>query len=514
MNIIETVGLTKKFGDFTANDGIDLSVEQGEIKAIVGENGAGKSTLMNMLYGLLTPTSGKILIRGEEVHFSSPTDAIASGLGMVHQHFKLVPALTVSQNIVLGAEELMTWKLGKLPFIDSKKQVASVQAAIDLFRMELKATDRVSDLSVGLKQRVEIMKMLYRDVELLILDEPTAVLTPQEVLELVATLKELKAQGKTIVVITHKLGEVLAMSDSVTVIKRGQVVADLKTADTNERELAQLMVGRNVVLSVERHDHDTSHNEVTYCTNNLCTTDDQGHPVLFDIGLEVRQGEILGIAGVEGNGQSELIRVLTGLTTSTKGTTHLHGRDITNLWPRTIRDAGVGIIHEDRYAHGLCRELTIPENAIAGYHHRPDVCRHGLLQKSAIKDKAARLTEEYDIRFADIDGPLSQLSGGNAQKVIIAREFDAEPSLLIASQPTRGVDVGSIEFIHRKILELRDRGAAILLVSSELTEIMSLSDRIAVMYKGRIIGEIKDVAHASTEEVGLLMAGVQTGSAD
>ena len=506
--IVETVGLSKKFGDFTANDAIDLCVAQGEIKAIVGENGAGKSTLMNMLYGLLTPTSGRILVRGEEQSFSSPADAIHAGLGMVHQHFKLVPSLTVWENVVLGIEQRVRTRFGGLPFIDSRRQRADVQAAADRFGMDLNVEAKVADLSVGLKQRVEILKMLYRDVEILILDEPTAVLTPQEVEGLVVTLRELKTQGKTVIVITHKLSEVMKLSDSVTIIKRGRVVADLKTAQTSERELAQLMVGRDVVLSVARDARDCSTHDVVYAVSRLSTTDEHGKQALRDIDLVVRRGEVLGIAGVEGNGQSELLKVLTGLMTTTQGRVTLEGRDLTNAWPMEIREAGVGIIQEDRYQHGLCRELTISENVIAGYHERPDVCRGGLLRTAEIDAKRDRLIDEYDIRVADAAGALGQLSGGNAQKVVIAREFDTEPTLLIASQPTRGVDVGSIEFIHRKILDLRDKGTAVLLISSELSEIMSLSDRIAVMYKGGIIGEIADASHASTTAIGLLMAGV------
>jgi len=508
MNIVETVGLTRTFGDFVANDGIDLRVAQGEIKAIVGENGAGKSTLMNMLYGLLTPTSGSIRVRGTECTFGSPADAIKAGLGMVHQHFKLVPSLSVWENVVLGIEKRVQTRAGRLPFIDARGQIGEVQAASDRYGMQLDVTATVGDLSIGLKQRVEILKMLYRDVEILILDEPTAVLTPQEVDGLIVTLNELKAQGKTIIVITHKLSEVMQLSDSVTVIKRGHVVADLRTAQTNERELAQLMVGRDVVLTLHRDERDCSGNDVAYQVRGLSTTDEHGKQVLSDIDLDVRRGEVLGIAGVEGNGQSELLKVLTGLMTATHAATTLEGRDLTNAMPTAIREAGVGIIHEDRYQHGLCRELTISENVIAGYHERPDVCRHGLLRPHEIAGKRDRLIEEYDVRVADPDGVVSQLSGGNAQKVIIAREFDAAPKLLIASQPTRGVDVGSIEFIHRKILQLRDAGTAVLLISSELSEIMTLSDRIVVMYKGRIIGEIDDVAHASTTAIGLLMAGI------
>lgn len=509
MNVIETVGITKRFGDFTANDGIDLSVQKGEIKAIVGENGAGKSTLMNMLYGLLTPTEGKILLYGKEVHFSSPLDAIQSGLGMVHQHFKLVPSLSVYENIVLGIE--MNRQIGgiKIPLLNRKAQRKQVQEAIDKFGFELNAADIVEGLSIGLRQRVEIMKMLYRNVDILILDEPTAVLTPQEAEELIVNLKELKKQGKTIIVITHKLGEVMSLADSVTVIKRGCVVGNVNTKDTNERELAQMMVGRDVVLRVSKEQHDVSSNDVVYELNGVSTMGVNGKELLTNICLSVRRGEILGVAGVEGNGQSELVKVLTGLMTVTHGTVSMEGTDITNGWPERIRASGVGMIHEDRYAQGLCRSMDINENVIAGYHSRPDVCaKSGLLRKPVIRQKRDDMIRDYDIRVADPDGVVSQMSGGNAQKLIIAREFSSDPRMVIASQPTRGVDVGSIEFIHNRILELAKEGVGVLLISSELSEVMSLSDRIVVMYKGQIIGEV-DAAIATKEQIGLLMAGIK-----
>ncbi|WP_101696305.1 ABC transporter ATP-binding protein [Clostridium minihomine] len=511
MNVIETVGITKKFGEFTANDSIDLTVRKGEIKAIVGENGAGKSTLMNMLYGLLTPTSGKILIHEKEVHFSSPLDAIQAGLGMVHQHFKLVPSLTVCENIVLGIEMNREVKGVRLPFLNGKKQLQKVQQAIDRFGFELNAADRVEDLSVGLRQRVEIMKMLYRDVDILILDEPTAVLTPQEAEELIENLKRLKEQGKTIIVITHKLGEVMSLSDSVTVIKRGKVVGNVETKDTSERELAQMMVGRDVVLRVSKEQTEISGAPV-YELRNISTTNTMGKEVLSDVSLSVRKGEILGVAGVEGNGQSELLKVLTGLMTVTKGSVLMEDKDITNRWPADIRDAGVGMIHEDRYAQGLCRTMDLKENAIAGYHGRSDVCAStGLLRSQAIRSKRDDMIRDFDIRVADPEGSVSQLSGGNAQKLIIAREFSSNPKVVIASQPTRGVDVGSIEFIHNRILDLAKKGVGVILISSELSEVMSLSDRIAVMYKGRIIGQV-DAASVTKEEIGLLMAGIKEAS--
>lgn len=506
--IIRTEKLTRKFDNFTANDSIDLRVDEGEIRAIVGENGAGKSTLMNMLYGLLAPTSGRLFVRGEEVTFSTPAEAINAGLGMVHQHFKLVPSLTVAENVVLGAEEAKKWKGIPLPIIDKKQETRHVQEAADRFRLDLNAATPVKNLAIGLKQRVEILKMLYRDVDILILDEPTAVLTPQEVEEFMVTLEALKAEGKTIIIITHKLSEVMRVSDSVTVIRRGKVVAEVATAETNVQELAQLMVGRDVQLAVERVPRDVSGNPIAYHTQGLETTDSKGHTVLHDINLAVREGEILGIAGVEGNGQSELLQLITGVMSSSKGKILIGDQPATNWWPMDIRDAGVGIIPEDRYQHGLCKEMTLGDNMIAGYQDRPDVCKLGFLLQSGIAAKRDQLVEEYDIRIADPLGPVGQLSGGNAQKVIVAREFYFGPRVIIAGHPTRGVDIGSIEFIHRQILRLRDTGAAIILVSSELSEIMSLSDRIAVMYRGRIVGEIEDVDNVTTTELGLLMAGV------
>ena len=508
MSIIRTVNLTKKFGDFTANDNINLAVEENEIKCIVGENGAGKTTLMNMLYGLLHPTSGKILIREKEVKINSPVDAINLGLGMVHQHFKLVPSLTVYENIFLGTELTKTvGKKLKTPFLDGEKEIAAVQDLIDRYKFELNPCAKIEDISVGERQRVEILKMLYRNVDILILDEPTAVLTPQEVDDLFVSLKELRRQGKTIVVITHKLREVMQLSDSVTVIKLGKVVGDVKTSETSERDLAQMMVGRDVVLSVTNKHEVCKDTAAAYCVGNICTTNESGKEILHNISFTVRTGEILGIAGVEGNGQSELVKILTGVMESSGGTVKINGKNITNYWPDALRKEGIGIIPEDRFAQGLCREMSIAQNCIAGYHNRLDVCSGGFMKKGEIKRKRDRMIQDYDIRVGDKDGNIGQLSGGNAQKVIIAREFESCPDVLIACQPTRGVDVGSVEFIHRQLLNFRNSGKAVLLISSELSEIMSLSDRVIVMYKGKIVGEV-DPRQATAEEVGLLMAGI------
>lgn len=509
MSIIRTMDLTKKFGDFIANDKINLSVEEGEIKCIVGENGAGKSTLMNMLYGLLRPTSGQIFIRNQEVKINSPIDAIGLGIGMVHQHFKLIPSLTVYENIFLGTE--INKNLGKkinLLFLDNKKEIEEVQKLINQYKFELNPLDKIEDISVGGRQRVEILKMLYRNVDILILDEPTAVLTPQEVDELIINLKNLSDAGKTIIVITHKLREVMELSDSVTVIRQGRVVGNVLTSETSERELAQMMVGRDVVLSVLNEHKKCENSREYYCVNGICTINENRKEVLRNITYSVKSGEILGVAGVEGNGQTELVKVITGVMKSTKGTISINGKDITNYWPDELRKNQIGIIPEDRFGQGLCKDMSVALNCIAGYHNRPDICKGNLLVKNKIDEKRDRLMKEYDIRVGDVNGNISQLSGGNAQKVIIAREFDSKPKLMIACQPTRGVDVGSIEFIHQQLINFRNAGNAILLISSDLSEIMSLSDRVIVMYKGEIIGET-DPKTATLEEVGLLMAGVR-----
>lgn len=500
--MIKTIDLTKKFGDFTANDHISLSVKPQEIKCIVGENGAGKTTLMNMLYGLLEPTQGRIYIRDQEVKMKSPIDAIKNGIGMVHQHFMLVPSLTVFENILLGTE---IKKVSVL--IDKNKEVEKVAALIKEYHFDLNPMDKIEDISVGSRQRVEILKMLYRNVDILILDEPTAVLTPQETDDLIANLKELKKQGKTIIIITHKLREVMEASDSVTIIKGGKVIGSMQTKDTNEQELAQMMVGRNVVLTVQNDHFQEQSAKVVYQVRNLTTENVFGKKVVNKVSFEVHKGEILGIAGVEGNGQSELVKLMSGLMISTEGNITFEGKTITNYWPKQIRKAGIGIIPEDRYAQGLCREMSLGDNFIAGYHDKPSVCRFGILQRNKINRKRDEMIKKYDIRVGDLRENVSALSGGNAQKIVVAREISENPELLIACQPTRGIDIGSIESIHKRLLEYREQGNSVILISSELSEIMSLSDRVIVMYKGEISGEIEP-KKASMMEVGLLMAGI------
>lgn len=511
MDIIKTVDLTKKFGTFTANHNINISVREGEIKAIVGENGAGKSTLMNMLYGLLKPTSGEIYLRGRLIHFHSPEDAISQGIGMVHQHFKLVPSLTVFENVILGVEIHKTvtikGKTIKTFKIDHKTEKEKVEKLIKTYNFNLSASDRVKDLSIGAKQKVEILKMLYRNVSILIFDEPTAVLTPQEIEIFYQTLKDLKAVGTSIILITHKLQEVMDISDSVTVIKKGEVVKHLETKHTNQKELAQLMVGRDVLLRVNKTYKDYSDQPVLYTCKSLTTVNHEGRKIVDNVSFQIKKGEIVGIAGVEGNGQSELIDVMSGLLKATSGQILLGDKDITNKWPSDLRKEHIAFIPEDRYEQGLCKDMSIKDNMIAGYHHDESTTKLGLISSKKTTQKTQDLIHRYDIRVSDSEGLISSLSGGNAQKVIIAREFNSSPELLIAAQPTRGVDIGAIEFIHKSLLELQKQGKSILLISSELSEIMNLSDRILVMYKGKIIGEL-DAKTATREKVGYLMMGI------
>lgn len=508
MSAIKTVDLTKKFDKFVANDKINLVVEKNEIKCIVGENGAGKTTLMNMLYGVLQPTSGKVLINDKPVTFRNPQDAIDCGIGMVHQHFKVVPSLTVYENILLGTE--ITKKYGFLSFIDKEAERKAVKELIEQYHFQLDADEKVENLSVGQCQQLEILKMLYRNVDILILDEPTAVLTPQEVDWLIDNLKNLSKAGKTIIVITHKLREVMALSDSVTVIRHGKVVGETKTSETNEKELAQMMVGRDVVLTVSNKNEKNCGERVVYRVKDIHVDGEAGQEVLHGVSFEVHEGEIYGIAGVEGNGQSELVRILTGMMISKSGTVEIDGHDITNCWPDQLREEKIGIIPEDRYKHGLCRDMSLADNCVAGYLKDKTICNYGVMNRKAMQNRCQEYVEKYDIRIADEFGNVSQLSGGNAQKIIVAREFESKPKLIIACQPTRGVDVGSIEYIHQQLLNFKNEGNAVLLISSELTEVMSLSDRIGVMFKGNIIQEVKPKGTSATK-MGLLMAGTRGG---
>lgn len=512
--IIETRDLTKKYGDFTANSNINLKVEEGEIRAIIGENGAGKSTLMNMLYGILEPTSGSILFKGKEVHFKSPKDAIELGIGMVHQHFKLSPSLSIYENIVLGAETVKHHRIFgkdvKGVLIDNKQERKVIQELVDRFNFDLNINDKVGDISVGAKQRVEILKMLYRDVELLILDEPTAVLIPQEVDDLIKRMIALKKAGKTIIIITHKLNEVKMCADTISVIRHGKLIDTVpNNSETTDEDLAQMMVGRPVLLRVKKSGKPAG-TTVKYSVHNLSAVDSEKKKLLDNISFDIRENEIVGIAGVEGNGQTELMWALSGLLETCSGHIEIEGKDITGMWPDQVREQGIGIVPEDRYAQGLCLQDKISNNLITGYHGTRDYCRMGVMNYRAVHEKAVELVKQYDIRLSSgVDANVSSLSGGNAQKVIIAREFNRKPKVLLVSQPTRGVDIGAIEFIHNQILAMRDSGTAILVISSDLSEVTGLADRVLVMSKGKITGEF-DASKVDFKELGLYMSGVKS----
>ncbi|GAB2968153.1 ABC transporter ATP-binding protein [Nocardioides montaniterrae] len=494
---LELRGLTKRFGDFTANDHIDLTVEPGEIHCLLGENGAGKSTLMNMLYGLLTPTEGEILADGRPLELAGPSDAIEAGIGMVHQHFMLVPVFTVAENVMLGREE--TWMGGVL---DRAAAVAKVRDLSARYGLAVDPEAKVEDLPVGVQQRVEIIKALANDARVLILDEPTAVLTPQEIDELMGIMRELKKQGTSVIFITHKLREVKAVGDKITVIRRGKVVGTAEPT-TSEADLAAMMVGRAVQLVVDKPPADVGATVLE--ARDLAVVDHRGFQVVKGVSFQARAGEILGIAGVQGNGQTEVIKSLLGLIRPDAGTILLEGRDITRHNPRKSLDDGIGFIPEDRGHDGFVGAFSVRENLILDLYRNDEFSRGPALRTAAIEANARQRIEQFDIRTQSTGSTVGSLSGGNQQKVVVAREFSRPLKVLIASQPTRGVDVGSIEFIHRRIVEERDHGTAVILVSTELDEIFALSDRIAVMYDGRIVGVV--TPDISREEIGLMMAG-------
>lgn len=495
---IEMRGVVKRFGALVANDAVTLRIAPRSIHAVVGENGAGKSTAMNVLYGLYTPEAGEILLHGRPVRFASPRDAIAAGLGMVHQHFMLVPTLTVLENIVLGAEP----RAGlTVDYGGARRKLLDLCAQ---YRLRANPDALIGELSVGEQQRVEILKTLYRGAEILILDEPTAVLTPPEVEELFAVLRALRAQGKTIIIITHKLNEVLALSDRVTVMRDGKVVGEVETSRTSAEELARLMVGRDVLLRVEKTPAQPK--DVLLEVDRLTLIKPNGARALQEVSFQVRAGEVVGVAGVEGNGQSELIECLAGLLKPTAGDVRLLGRSIVGLSPRAVRAMGVAHIPEDRHKRALLLDFNLEDNAVLGDHHRPPAARFGFLDRAYIRRHTEALLRDFDVRPPNPLAPSRSLSGGNQQKLVVGREFELPPKLLLVAQPTRGVDIGAIEFIHRKLLALRDAGVGVLLVSAELEEVLSLSDRLLVMYAGRLVGEV-DPARASHAELGLLMTG-------
>jgi len=495
--ILELHGITKRFPGLTANDAIDLTVRQGEVHAICGENGAGKSTLMKILYGLYQPDEGTISVRGQEVKIAGPSKAVSLGIGMVHQHFMLIPRLTVTENIILGQEPR------RGPALKLEDGIARVAELCKQYGFSLNPRAAVGELSVGEQQRVEILKVLYRGAEILILDEPTAVLVPQEVRELFVNLANLRREGKTIIFISHKLDEVLAIADRVTVIRRGKVVGTVDAAATTKAQLAEMMVGRPVLLNLDRVE--VRPGEPLLEINDL-TVDTSGRAALKNVSFSVRAGEIYGIAGVEGNGQSELVEAIIGLRAMKGGDVRIDGRSIRGLTIKAIRDLGVGLIPEDRHKHGLVLPMSVAENSILGFQREKRFRRGGGLDYRGIEDFTAGLVRQFDIRLAGTDVPAHALSGGNQQKVILAREFSRSPKVLVAAQPTRGLDIGASEFVRNQILAAKRAGQAVLLVSADLEEVMSLSDRIGVIYNGEIVAELAGRA-ATAEELGLYMTG-------
>ncbi|WP_462259063.1 ABC transporter ATP-binding protein [Vagococcus teuberi] len=496
--VIEMRDITKQFGDFKANDNINLQIRKGEIHALLGENGAGKSTLMNVLSGLLQPTSGQIYMDGQPVTIANPTDAKRLGIGMVHQHFMLVDAFTVTENIILGDEPT------KSGVLDKKKSVEDLKRISEQYGMEVNPDALISDISVGMQQRVEILKTLYRGANILIFDEPTAVLTPQEIDELIMTMKELVKEGKSIIIITHKLDEIKKVADRCTVIRRGKSIETVNVKDVSSQQLADLMVGRSVSFKTEKEPSNPK--EVILSVKDLHVKDNRGLEAIKGLDLDVRAGEVVGIAGIDGNGQTELIQAITGLKKIESGKVMLRDKDITNLRPRQITESNVGHVPEDRHKYGLVLDMTLSENiALQTYYHEP-FSKNGVLNYNYMDSYARKLIEEYDVRTTSEHAQAKSLSGGNQQKAIIAREMDRDPELLIVSQPTRGLDVGAIEYIHKRLINHRDKGNAVLVVSFELEEILNVSDRIAVIHAGQIVG-IVDPKETTENELGLLMAG-------
>jgi len=498
--MLELRNITKRFGAVLANDHVNIKVGPGTIHAIVGENGAGKSTAMRIAYGFYKADSGEILVDGQTREINSPHDAIALGVGMVHQHFMLVETMTVAENIVLGAEP------GSAIALDLNSAASQIRQLSEEFKLAVNPDEPVEHLSVGQQQRVELLKALYRHARLLILDEPTAVLTPLEVEEFFSILRRMREQGKTVIIITHKLSEVLAISDEVTVMRDGKVVGCLQTKDTNAAELARLMVGREVLLRLEKGEAKIGEAELN--VKSLTVTANDGTKRVDNVSFQVRKGEIVGIAGVEGNGQTELVEALAGLVGAAllSGEIEFEDKNIATRGARSRRELGIAHIPEDRHRRGLLLDFTLAENSILGVHYRKPIVSYAgvFLDDMAIQRRVGEIIERFDVRPANPTLPARALSGGNQQKLIIGREFYVGPKLLLVSQPTRGVDIGAIEFIHRKLVELRDGGSAVLLVSAELEEVTSLSDRLLIIHQGRIAGEV-DPKVATLEEIGLLM---------
>ncbi|MGH3665882.1 MAG: ABC transporter ATP-binding protein [Egibacteraceae bacterium] len=500
--VLEARGITKRFPGVLANADVDLALHAGEILCLLGENGAGKSTLMNIVYGLYQPDAGELRVNGEAVRLDSSADAIAHGIGMVHQHFQLVPVLTVAENVVLGQEP----RSGPLlNLAQARRDVAELSRR---YGLAVDPDAVVGDLSVGAQQRVELVKALYRNADILILDEPTAVLTPGEVTEFFEVVRSLVAQGKSVVFITHKLKEVLAVADTVTVLRDGRVVGTADPQEATEATLAAMMVGRDVVFEVDKKAAEAGRPVLVVA--GLVVADDRGAVTVDGLDLVARAGEIFGIAGVEGNGQRELVEAIAGMRPAVSGTIAINGRDTRGLSPRRVEELGVGHVPEDRGKHGLVGPFPITDNLVLNRYQRAPFAAHGVMQPDAMVANATKQVQDYDIRCPSVDTPVGSLSGGNQQKVVVARELSQQLALLLVSQCTRGLDVGSIEFIHSQLIGRRDAGAAVLLVSAELDEVLSLADRVGVLYRGRLVA-VMDRAEATRDELGLLMAGVSSG---
>ncbi len=497
--LLAAQNVTKQFPGVLANDDVSIRLRPGRILALLGENGAGKSTLVNILFGMYRPDSGQVVIKDETVDLHGPDDAISRGIGMVHQHFQLVPPMRVVENIVLGDEPT---KRGLVDLDEARNRVVELSRR---YGLEIDPDALVEDLPVGMQQRVEILKALYRNADVLILDEPTGVLTPQEADHLLGVLRELTETGLGIVFITHKLREVLAIADDIVVLRNGRVVGETTPSQTSESGLAEMMVGRSVMLQVEKSISDPG--DVVLKIDELEVNDDRGQIALDGLSFEVRAGEILGVAGVEGNGQRELVEAITGLRNPSVGVMQIDGEELTSGSPRQITKKGVAHIPEDREKHGVVAVYTVAENSVLNRYHRRPFSIRGILRRDVILGHAQDVVDEFDVRTPSVSVPASSLSGGNKQKLIVGREFSDEIKLLVAAQPTRGIDIGAIEFIHRRILEQRDKGTAVLLVSAELDEILGLSDRIAVLYDGKIM-DVIDARDADREKIGLLMAGI------
>lgn len=505
--ILEARNITKVYpGGVVANHNVNLEVQKGEIHALVGENGAGKSTLMKMLFGMLTPTEGQIFVDGKETHFSSSSDAIAAGLGMVHQHFMQVPSMTVAENLILGAETGTSLKVDRKAAADITKELS------EKYNLKVDAQERVEDISLAMRQKLEILKALYRGAHILILDEPTAVLTPQETQELFEQLKLLRESGHTILFISHKLGEVKALCNRMTILRDGKTMGTYEISDLDEQEISRLMVGRDVSLDIEKDE--AQFGRTVFSVKDLVYVDPFGKTRLDRVSFSIREGQILGIAGIDGNGQSELVETIVGTLRQQNGTVILNGQDLSAAPVLKRQEAGISHVSEDRMKYGTAPKLSLEDNAISKVYYTKQLKSHGLIDSRKVTDFTKRILEEFLVKFDNTKQSAAELSGGNVQKLVVGREYDYDPELLIMNQPTRGIDVGAIEFIRKKIVDMRRRKKAILLVSADLSEVLSLSDTILVMHEGRIVGYIDDVKHTSENELGLYMLGVKEDSRD